>query len=59
MYFQQPAGIASVMTVVAGAMLLWGLFFPAEGSGQTTEQAQKGSDTESEPSTEGSGIAYA
>jgi signal peptidase len=57
-YFQQPAGIASVVTVVAGAMLLWGLFFPAEGSGQTTEQSQKGSDTDSEPSPEGTGFAY-
>ena len=27
-YFQQPAGIASLVTVLAGAMLLWGLFFP-------------------------------
>lgn len=30
-YFQQPAGIASIVTLLAGAMLLWGLFFPPDG----------------------------
>lgn len=31
-YFKQPAGVASVVTTVASLMLLWSLFFGAEGA---------------------------
>jgi len=35
-YFKQPTGIASVVTMILGVVLAWGLFFPPEESAGTS-----------------------